>query len=216
MISGAKKVVQNRSRVTRNKIMQAMDEMLVEQGFETINIANLSTKAGVSAASIYQRFENKDALKSILIALYIEKVDEYNQILENQPDIKQAENLRLVLMRIGMAAWAQFDALGYIMRPAYLYSRLRPELLGGHWQAQEKRALRGFEVMLSQWPDELGGLDVKQVAARIAYFYNMMFLGKLLHNDAESQFNLRQDGDQFANDLANFVLGYLEVANEQN
>lgn len=206
---GAKKAVQKRSQITRDKIMQAMDEMLMVQNFETITIANLSIKAGVSAASIYQRFENKHALISILIALYIEKVRAWNEVKENQPDIESATNLRGVLLCIGSAAWQQFEALSYVMRPAYLYSRLRPELLGVHWHDQEKRALQGFEAMFSQWPGELYGRNVTQVAAMMSYFYNMMFLGKLMHNDAQSQWNLGLDAEQFASELADFVIGYL-------
>ncbi|PCI86418.1 MAG: TetR family transcriptional regulator [Hyphomicrobiales bacterium] len=207
---GAKKAVQKRSQITRDKIMQAMDELLQVESFEVINIAKLSTTAGVSAASIYQRFENKDALISILIALYIEKVRVWNEVAQNQPDVQSAENLREVLLRIALAAWRQFEALSYVMRPAYLYSRLRPELLGGHWQAQEKRALHGFEAMLNQWAGELAGRNIAQVAAMVSYFYNMMFLGKLMHNDAQSSWNLGLGAEEFAENLADFVMGYLE------
>ena len=204
-----KKAVQKRSQLKRDNIINALDELLKIKNFDAIGIADVANMADISSATIYQRFDNKHVLISILLSLYLRKVEQWGKSENGQLNLNGADTLYETLIRIGQNAWDQFEALHYIMRPAYLYSRLRPELLGVHWQHQEQKAIAGFEQTLSVWKHELNGKDTAKTAAIIANFFNMMLLGRLLHTDEFSSWNVADDSTDFANQLADFVCGYL-------
>ena len=208
MQARAKPAVQRRSRDTRDRIIRALGELLVEHKFDSISISDIAMRAKVSPASIYQRFENKDAATSILIELYILRVSEWYHASRG-PDLTRASCLREAFIEIAMSAWQQFDELQHIMRPAYLYSRLRPDLLGQHWRAREEEVLHGFERLLEQYSDEIQRKDLSRAASMVAYFFNMMFLGRLLHTDAASSWNVPTNPEEFAQELADFLMGFL-------
>lgn len=211
MNSGAKRAVQDRSRQTRDRIISALDTLLQKREFDAISIVDIAAQAGVSAASIYQRFENKGAAISILIELYIQRVEEWGRTSQNAPDTSKATSLREALIMIGISAWHQFDELNYVMRPAYLHSRLHPDLLSKRWDTQEKHALKGFQTMLEAWPDDISHRNTKQAAGMVTYFFNMMFLGRLLHPEGLSSWHIPAKPKAFANELADFVCGYLAM-----
>jgi AcrR family transcriptional regulator len=207
----SKPAMQRRSRETRDKLINALDELLREKDFQAISIAEIAARAGVSTATIYQRFHNQDAAVAILIALYLSRVTEWwSELSRDAAGQPGPSSLREALVRVGRAAWRQFDELGYLMRPAYLQSRLRPDLLDEHWRAQEERAVRGFESLLRDHAGELGHRDVGRTAGMVAYFFNMMFLGRLLHPEGMSGWQVPA-AEEFAEELADFVCGYLGV-----
>ncbi|MEZ4622995.1 MAG: hypothetical protein R2867_46890 [Caldilineaceae bacterium] len=94
------------------------------------------------------------------------------------------------------------------MRPAYLYSRLRPDLIGETWQSLEQVALSGFEGLLNHFQAEIRITDTAQAASTITYFFNMMLLGKLLHHEWGS-WHILQGEELFAKELADFAYRYL-------
>jgi AcrR family transcriptional regulator len=206
MPSGAKPAVQARSMQTRDRLLGALDHLLRERPFEAITISEIAGRAGVSPASIYQRFNNRDAAIAILIELYMRRVAEWSGSPDGAVDLRKAGSLWEAVEMVALTAWRQFDALGYLMRPAYLYSRLRPELVGEQWGIMQAQAVEGFRGLLAAFPDELDGRDPARAAGAIAYVVNMMFLGRLLHAD---EGGAPVTAEAFAAELADLVCGYL-------
>lgn len=80
----ARKPMQQRSRATLEKLLGAGVELLRERGYEGLSIGEVSARAGVSVGSIYQRFENKEALFAALQERIMEMVDaEQRQLFED-------------------------------------------------------------------------------------------------------------------------------------
>jgi AcrR family transcriptional regulator len=207
-----KPAVQRRSQQTRDKLIAALDELLRDRDFERISVAEIAQRAGVSTAVIYQRFSNKDAAVSMLIALYIRRVEEWwDAVAGGALELTEAVSLRDAAVQVGIAAWRQLDELHYVMRPAYLQSRLHPHLLGQQWRAHEARAVAGFRSWLMYHADELGTRDPSTAAGMVTYFFNMMFLGRLLHYDDLPSWDVPTTAEAFAEELADFVCGYLGV-----
>jgi AcrR family transcriptional regulator len=206
MPAGAKPAVQARSRETRDRLLAALDVLLKEKSFEAVTVTEIARRAGVSAASIYQRFDNRDAAIAILIELYMRRVAAWSGSPEGAVDIRTAGSLWQALERVALGAWRQFDALGYLMRPAYLYSRLRPDLVGEQWAMLQAQAVQGFRSLLAAFPGELGDRDPDRTAGTVAYVFNMMFLGRLLHAD---EAGASVAAEAFAVELADLVCGYL-------
>jgi AcrR family transcriptional regulator len=63
---------QARSRQRFDKILSAMAELLEEMDYVTINVALIAERAQTSVGSLYQFFENKDAVLQALTERYVE------------------------------------------------------------------------------------------------------------------------------------------------
>jgi AcrR family transcriptional regulator len=210
---GSKPAIQPRARETRDKLIAALDELLREQDFETVTVAEIAARAGVSAASIYQRFGNRHAAVSILISLYVRRLTQWWGITPGDPPrADTSPSLREAMVLLARRACRLCDELGYVMRPAYLQSRLHPELLGEHWRAQEEQAVRRFHALLRSHAGEIDHPDLTRAAGMIAYLFNMMILGRLLHPGGLSTWDVPTDEQEFAEELADFACGYLGVA----
>ena len=71
----AKPTSQQRSQEKRDRILTAMDALLLRKSFAEISVADLAAKAKVAQATIYQRFSNADATASVLMELYFRHVE---------------------------------------------------------------------------------------------------------------------------------------------
>jgi AcrR family transcriptional regulator len=219
MSPGAKPASQKRSQKTRDALVEALDGLLRAKDFATISVAEIAAAAGVSAASIYQRFDNKDATVSILLELYMRRVAEWTRSPEGRVvNVLAASSLRSALVALGEAVWLQADALGHVMRPAYLYSRLRPELLGAQWTERLAQARTGFRALLEKHKSEIRRSDLGRAAGMVAGFYNMMLVGLLLHRDdvanGSSGHDALESPEAFASELADFACGYLSMPDD--
>ena len=185
--------------------------MLRARAFPDITIADIAAEAGVSPATIYQRFANTDAAIAILLELYYRRVEDWAH-RPRQEGHSSPSSLYEALLEVGRTAWDQIEALGYIMRPAYLYSRLRPELAGPEWNRLQEVAAKGFQAFLTNHANAIKVDDPEKAAASLCLFYNFMIAGKLLHagENAPAFLGTR---DAFAGELADFAYGYLNVTN---
>ena len=203
-----KPVNQQRSREKKERILAAMDTLLRDKDFSEISINDIARAAGVTPATIYQRFQNRDAAASILLELYFQRVEEWARQPRERSVFCGNTPLYDALLAIGHDAWNQIEALGHIMRPAYLYSRLRPDLAGAEWTRLESVAVEGFRNFLARYRDVIESADLEEKAGILGYFFNFMMLGKLLHSDEVPALLLR-DRDGFARELATFAHRYL-------
>jgi AcrR family transcriptional regulator len=202
----AKPTSQQRSQDKRDRILTAMDTLLLRKSFAEISVADLAAKAKVAQATIYQRFSNADATASVLMELYFRHVEAWAR-RRRQPR-RRGHSLFEALVIIALDAYDQVATLGYVMRPAYLYSRHRPERAGAEWVRLEQVAIDGFKAFLRQWSAQIRVRDIDQAAALICYLFNFMLLGPLLHGEEmrRSQLGSRK---QFADALASLAHRYL-------
>ena len=202
----AKPVRQRRSEEKRDRILRALEVLLTERDFSQIRVADIAERAQLSPATIYQRFSNRDAALSILIELYVQRSLDWALSEEGRVDFRQDPDLRSALVRLASSAWRQADALGYVMRPAYLCSRSRPDLLGEVWQQTAQLAREGFAALLKHFDSEVTSSSLA-TADLIKDLFNFMLLGKLLHADTDAE-HFRTE-HAFSEALANLALGYL-------
>lgn len=205
---GAKPANQGRSIEKKERILKALDFLLKKKSFEQISIADVAARAKVSPATIYQRFNNRDALLAILIELYFRRVQEWSEANKDNSELIAAKNLQQGLIALGKNVWRQAQALEYLLKPAYLYSRLRPDLLGSTWQQLEQHAFAGFKQLISKFEQEISDQSLDRCADGAAYFYNLMLVGRLLHKDSRSV--ILSSEENFANSLAEFAMGFIK------
>ena len=66
---------QARSRESYDRLMKAARELLNEKGLEGTTVPRVAARAGLSPASVYRRFPNKDALMRAVVLQTMESVD---------------------------------------------------------------------------------------------------------------------------------------------
>lgn len=71
-----KKPVQQRSQQVVEALIEATGQVIVERGLEHLTTIHVATRAGVSIGSLYQYFENKEALIAALLDRLTIELDE--------------------------------------------------------------------------------------------------------------------------------------------
>ena len=97
--------VQDRSRDTVRRILDAAAQVLKERGYDGASTNRIAAAAGISPGSLYQYFPNKDAILTVVVAEYAEQYMDYmscklNESLRSDPAAVLSEAVR-----------AQVDAL---------------------------------------------------------------------------------------------------------
>jgi AcrR family transcriptional regulator len=206
-----KPTAQARSLEKQQRILAAMDGLLHKKSFSVISIGELAAESGVSPATIYQRFQNNDALGAVLLTLYFEKVQMWAQRPRGETSGAVTTGLTAQLRRVATDAWDQAQALGYVMRPAYLYSRRHPERTGEEWKRLAQVAREGFRAFVRDQAPELSPAMAPRAADTLCDLFNFMLLGPLLH-DEDPRWHTPRARDDFADSLTALARGYLAAA----
>lgn len=108
--------MQQRSRVTLEKLLQAGMRLLAERGYEGLSIAELSACSGVSVGSIYQRFDGKESLFAALRERILEGIDaQQSDLFRNfDPTLPDAEQVIEAIGRLA-ALLRRHEALLRVM-----------------------------------------------------------------------------------------------------
>ena len=117
-------------------------------------------------------------------------------------------------MLVAGDAYDLVSQLGYIMRPAYLYSRQRPDLVGSEWSRLDQLAVAGFKSFLAERAADTKVANIDEAAELLANFFNLMLLGPLLHKN-DSNWKTLEDRDKFAESLATMAYRYLVFQEQQ-
>ena len=113
--------VQERSRQTMNRILDAAEELLVEQSIDKVGIAEITAKAGVAAGSFYTRFSDKEDLLARLFERYL---DELRQVAaEIVPQLEQEPLLEIRLETVIAAVTGLFTRRKGVVRSVVMKIR---------------------------------------------------------------------------------------------
>jgi AcrR family transcriptional regulator len=72
-ISPRKEPQQERSKATVDSLLEAAEQLLIEEGFHKASTNRIAERAGVSVGSLYQYFPNKEALIAAVVANFGER-----------------------------------------------------------------------------------------------------------------------------------------------
>lgn len=136
------KLRQERSRQTRDQILEAARALFVEQGFETTSIEQVAVRAGVAKASIFAHFGDKT---NLLAALGVERIQallqESREYAANHSGEVSAESLMAIF-----EPWLQY--FGEDPGFARLYLS-QSGLTGGTWTERFLAICRELETVVA-------------------------------------------------------------------
>lgn len=74
------------SQSTRQKIIDAAKKRFGTSGYESVSMADLAADVGITKASLYHFFENKDAIYTAVVEYMLEHVGEHFAISARDPE----------------------------------------------------------------------------------------------------------------------------------
>jgi len=209
MSQGAKKTHQDRSRQTRDKLLNALENLLKKQDFAEISVAQIASAAGVSPASIYRRFDGKNGFIPVLFELYLQRLEEWSHSADARLELEDDCPLREALYRIALTGWRQICSQAHIMRAVHMHGRNHLGLMNGKDSAFEEATLETVRMLVDMFGAEIKRTDKDKTARMLAYYLNSIMIEKGLFGDKGAIFGIAFGDETFAKEIADFAYGYL-------
>lgn len=207
MNQGSKPAFQKRSQKTRDRIVAALDRLLLKREFSEIGVNDLADEAKISPGAIYRRFEG--GVLAVLFELWQVELQRVARAPEAQLELSRYADLRSALHHVAEMGWSQLHRRAHVYRAVYIHARLRPELVPSRSDALEREALGGFRALLSAYDAEVRRSDKERAAAVIAYFFNTVMLERALFPERLPEWAKFPDSRAFASEVAELAYGYL-------
>jgi len=204
---------QARSRRTRDALLKALEALLKERPFDQIGVVEIAEKANVSTASIYRRFDKRDGLIPALFDLYLQRIEEwyqqdiiiteFEQVMKRKLSLRQFINLNIhLLIRL-------IRDLEHLSRPMFIYGHMRPDLISDRVVKQLHTALESSTNALEIYRAEIKRKNLGRCAQFIGYFFQTVPYDYVLFRDQTVLPGLELNDVAFADELTDFVYGYL-------
>lgn len=213
MSQGAKKTHQGRSRKTRDKLLKALENLLVENDFADISVQQIALEAGVSAASVYRRFDKKQGFIPVLFDLYLERLNEWVASPDAQTDIEGC-TLREALHQLAQTAWRQMEQQTHILRAIYLHGRSHLVLLGERGNQFEAAMLNAMTMIIALYSNDIKKTDHDKAARMLAYYFNNILIERGLFKEQSADWAKGISDSDFAQEVADFAYGYLQTQDQ--
>ena len=205
------KPAQKRSRITRDKLIAAFEDLLREKYFDQITVAEIAERARVAVGTVYRRFKNKEAF--IPVMLEQQRLRQAAMLSDPEAGLRLSEDASLheALRGIAHYTWKQIGEEAHVLRTLYLFARLKPEIVSDGWNSLEEQGLNQIKMLLDHYSEEIKRTDLDKAAIMIFYFFNYILIERGLFGDLSSEFLADFDAEDFAEEVADFAYGYLMI-----
>ncbi len=136
---------QARSKATLEKLLQALDDLLIDHYFEQIKVVDICRRASVSVGNFYRRFKSKEEL---LPYLYKVAQYQYQKWFQTMIDKDWKGDLNLRVEQLIQGTMWYYHHHQHVFRTTMLYARLHPNEISADEQEQEL-----YNQLLSSWSD---------------------------------------------------------------
>ncbi len=119
---------QDRSKDTQEKLLSALESLLEERFFEQITIRDIAQRAELSSATIYRRFQNKEALLPILYERYDHRLGEWASSIWQGKRLEEYSDLKARINWVVKEHVRFYKEFIHILRTLYIYNRLHGEI----------------------------------------------------------------------------------------
>jgi AcrR family transcriptional regulator len=201
---------QQRSRDTRDRILAALERLLESHFFEQITTRQLASEAGVAPATLYRRFQDKNALLPALYERYDQRLNQWGKALWDEDQLQQHTSVEERVTHVVREHVNFYRDNEPILRTVYLYLRLHPEIdLGASAtgrQASYAEILTPIFEALGQQGQPLPG------EARVKLFILILVTSvneRTLFPTTNPARLLQLSDEEFVRELSRNLVGYL-------
>lgn len=198
--------LQERSRRTLDRILNATEALLQKAPFEALSIRDIVRRARTSTGSFYARFPAKEALLPALYARYEERLDQdLSRLRAEVEDPKRT--LRQVSEAIVGYFVQTFEARRHLMRALALHVRASPEQIdsASRQRRQEQHAFleEALQVRLKGHP------SAKRASELAIFFAASACRERIVFHASTHAASLRSSPGEFVSDVVTMMMGYL-------
>ena len=200
--------MQERSRRTLEKLLDAAEALLEKQPFEAIAVGDLVRKAGSSIGSFYARFPSKEAL---LERLY----ERYDRDLHRRSEDLDARRPWEGMTLAERAAWvvrqfvASYAGRPHFFRAVALHARSRPETIDAATRKSRAAVHARLAAVLLERRDEIAHPEPERAVEFGLFFVGATCREKLLFARAPHAEATRATPRELEAELTRALLGYL-------
>jgi len=208
--------VQERSRESLRRMLDAAEVVLAKHGLEGAILPRIAAKAGISAANVYRRFRDKDALMAAVFQRIRERSSAATAAQVDPEMVRPIGLVRFSRNIIGGMIQNYREDAGLI-RAAVQYSEK-------HWETPFVRTTRASEAQSFQtmvdtfmiWRDQIKHPD-PQRAVRFGFVMIALVLRELILFNRTRIFEdvLSLDSDILKTELPRMFLRYLGVESDE-
>lgn len=197
---------QARSKETLEKLLQALDDLLIDHYFEKIKVVDICQRAGVSVGNFYRRFKSKEEL---LPYLYKVAQFEYNKWFQTMIDKSWKGDLNQRVEQLIQGTMWYYHHHQHIFRTTMLYARLNPQMVKSDSQEQEL-----YNQLLCSWADCTDKYDKAQLSDAfnyLGYILPVLAADWILFPDSPPATNFDMNQRQFITQTSMMFQSYLSA-----
>jgi AcrR family transcriptional regulator len=197
---------QLRSKETLEKLLKALDDLLIDHYFEQVKVKDICERAGVSVGNFYRRFKSKEELLP-----YLYKVAKYEYFNWFQTLIEKQwhGDLNSRIEQLVQATMWYHHHDRHIFRTTVLYARLYPEAIDS--KSQE---LSLYKQLLNSWQDCTAEYDNKALHEAfefLGYTLSVLTADWIIFPDCAPSTSFDMNQRQFIHQTTIMFQAYLAV-----
>ena len=203
---------QQSSRDTQNRILAALEHLLEKHFFEQITTRQLAREAGVAPATLYRRFQDKNALLPALYERYDQQLSQWGKALWDADQRRRHTSVEERVTHVVREHVNFYRDNEPILRTVYLYLRLHPEIdlgeLASGRQAGYLEILTPIFEAMGQQGQKLPG------EARVKLFILILVTSvneRALFPTTTPARLLELSDEEFVRELSRNLVGYLDL-----
>ena len=204
-----KEPTQQRSLETQERILDAFEELLKETFLDDITVRQIAKKASITPATIYRRFENKDALLPVLYGRYEQRLEVWASAIWDSETLAQEKTPSERLSHIVNSHIEFYRENKSMIRTLYLKARTSNIDLETIGIADRKRIyLDMFCPILEIFPED----NIDKYSSKIPFLILILVSSineKLIFSDQKPASLLELKDDNFADQLSQCLTGIL-------
>ncbi len=198
---------QERSRETASRLLEAAESVLEKRGLNGASVPEIARRAGVSPASIYRRFIDKDGLLREVFERFFERAIQANDAALEPSQWRRASLEKSVCALVSgmVAAYSQRPGL---LRAVILYSEQHPDAAFRRRALDlRERSMAGIEKIILLHRKEIRHPNPEK-AVRIALQLASLALKEQI-NPGDKLRGPALTAEELAAELTRMFLGYL-------
>ena len=201
--------LQERSRRTLARLLDATEALLVDRRFEEIRIEEIVRRARTSVGAFYARFRDKDALLPALYERYDEELGRRMRALERRRGERTLEDAAAVVVRELLRLFRERTNL---MRALALYARAHAEAIGTEARVRRERQVTVFREALLAHRARIAHPDPQRAVELALFFAASALRERVLFADSTHAASTRLTDSELVRETTRMLVGYLTVS----
>ena len=197
---------QDRSRLTRTRLIEALMALLETHEFRDIGVQDIAERAGTSVGTVYRHFANKEDFLNTLLKMRIDRI-EARLSIETAP-IPPDWSLEKILAIALQQSLTQVEADAPILRTLLTHRPIQPEL-NKTMEELQSQALRRMELFLDRCGSRVTHPDKDSAAAHLFHVLNTIFLDRVIATDSPAYWAKAPDRETLIAETCKMMLAYL-------